>query len=155
MKPISTPLMKPASYMMMLACLAMLAASINLSAQKGDIAYNQSDVVEQSDLVVDFKVKAGSYPTMEEEMSIYMKLKEDKPLAFFFPNPSNGILWIEHNLGSNITLIIKDKSGKPIFTARDLKANKLDMKGFKAGDYVLVLSGNKGEVTRKITVKAS
>ena len=146
--------MKPASLVTLLACMFMLSITTRISAQSEErIAYAQSNTEFSTDLVIDFKVKSGSYPSMEEEMNIYMRLKEDKPQAFFFPNPSNGILWIEHNLGANVTLYIKDRNGKPVFTAHDLKANKLDMKGFKSGSYLLVLKGVKGEVSRSITVK--
>jgi len=108
---------------------------------------------DRSEIVIDFKSKSASYPSMEEEMSIYLKLKNEKPQAFFFPNPSNGILWIEHNLGPSVALIITDVSGKAIFTAKSLNANKLDMKGFKGGNYFLILKSDKGEVKKAITVK--
>mgnify|MGYP002628197873 FL=1 len=146
--------MKLASSVKLLTGMFLLSTTISTSAQNEErIAYSQSNTEYSADLVIDFKVKSGSYLTMDEEMNIYLRLKEDKPQAFFFPNPSNGILWIEHNLGSNVTLYIKDRYGKPVFTAHDLKANKLDLKGFKSGSYLLILKGEKGEVTRSISVK--
>ena len=106
-----------------------------------------------SGLVIDVNHKIGAYPTLEEEMSIYLALREETPRAFFFPSPSNGIVWIEHNLGSQVTLSVLDTQGQRLYTAQDMQVKKLDMGHFKPGRYLLSLEGTRGTVKRQISVK--
>jgi hypothetical protein len=113
----------------------------------------QSESNLKSELIIDVNQKNGAYPSLEEEMSIYMALKDARPQAFFFPSPSNGIVWIEHNLGDEVLLTVTDMDGERLYTANDMNVKKLDMRHFRAGRYLLSLEGQKGLVKRYISVK--
>lgn len=116
-------------------------------------ALQGADDPEQKAIIVDTSSKKKSFPSMEEEMSMYVELKSKEPKAYFFPNPSDGIVWIEHNLGKETDLLISDMSGEVIFTAENLNATKLDLSTFKSGDYSISLTNGAQEVSRRLYVK--
>jgi len=116
-------------------------------------AEQQTEVAENSAIVVDRNIKSKSFPSMEEEMAMYMALRAKEPKAFFFPNPSKGVIWIEHNLGKETNLSILDSKGKVVFTAEKLKAQKIDLSTFKSGSYILVLNNRKDEVSKDLVVR--
>lgn len=113
----------------------------------------ESEVEEHSDaIIVDTSSNEKVYPSLEEEMEMYLQLRSEAPLAYFFPNPSNGIVWIEHNLGSDTSVQIKDNTGTLVFEAKKMKAKKLDLSEFEAGRYSIELIKGKNRVIRGLKV---
>ena len=112
---------------------------------------NNSKVEEA--LIIDKEASGSSYPSMEEEMKIYMELKTKTPKAFFFPNPSKGVVWIEHNLGRETNLFIEDLDGNVVFQAQRLQVKKLDLTTFKSGKYLLRLTSGSKEVSKQLIVR--
>ncbi len=111
-------------------------------------------VIEEfsDEIIIDSSSSESSYPSMEEEMEMYLQLRSDLPLVFFFPNPSKGIIWIEHNLGSDASVQIKDSSGVLIFEVKEMKAKKLDFSEFDVGRYSIELVNGDNRLIRSITV---
>ncbi|NNC84308.1 MAG: T9SS type A sorting domain-containing protein [Flavobacteriales bacterium] len=107
----------------------------------------------EADLLVDRSGTESTYPSMEEEMAIYMELKSKEAKAFFFPNPSKGIIWIEHNLGRDTDLSIADLEGRIIFRADNLQAKKLDLRSFDSGRYILELSNGQKTVSKVLVIR--
>ena len=104
----------------------------------------QDDLADDDMVLVDLHSQAKVYPTMEEEMAMYVSLRSSTPRAFFFPNPSGGIVWVEHNFGKGTEVRIKSVEGNILFKAKDLQAKKLDLKAFAPGDYIIeVVNGDK------------
>lgn len=104
-------------------------------------------------LIVDHTTSRKSYPSMDEEVSMYMELKGPGPKAFFFPNPSTGVVWIEHNLGSGTDLSISDDSGYTVFKAYDMEIRKVDLTRFISGNYEMTLANNTAQIRKKLIVK--
>lgn len=110
-----------------------------------------SDAVDN--VIVDSNSDYQSYPSMEEEMKMYMELMSDEPRAFFFPNPSKGIVWLEHNLGKICKVTISDKNGSILLTALNYESQKLDLSSFMKGEYLIEVSNGDKRVTRSLTVR--
>ncbi len=103
-------------------------------------------------IIVNTNSSVNSYPSMEEEMEMYIELHSELPLAFFFPNPSNGIVWIEHNFGADATVVIKDVSGRVVFEAKSLNAKKLDLTEFAKGNYYIQVISNERQITKSLEI---
>lgn len=148
---------------------AMLLVSVVASGQANLLAYElsvavvleqpeveiqiESGVEEVSNaIIVDKSSKEKVYPSLDEEMDMYLQLRSESPLAYFFPNPSNGIVWIEHNLGSDASVQIKDAAGITVFEAKKMKAKKLDLSEFEAGRYSIELVKGENRVIRGLKV---
>ncbi|NND95239.1 MAG: T9SS type A sorting domain-containing protein [Flavobacteriales bacterium] len=85
-------------------------------------------------------------------MEMYMQLSSDSAFVFFFPNPSKGIVRIEHILDSDASLLIKDSSGALIFEAKKMNAKKWDFSEFDAGEESIELSKGQNRLIRGLEV---
>jgi hypothetical protein len=139
---------------MLLGCLSAKGQDGFLNEKAGNfLAQIQSQSSEIADvIIIDTGCSVNSYPSMEEEMEMYIDLRSELPLAFFFPNPSNGIIWIEHNLGSDTTIIIRDVTGQVMLEAQYLNAKKLDLTDFNKGSYFIQLLSKEKQITQTLEV---
>jgi hypothetical protein len=127
-----------------------LIASVNHTAN----LFEQHSAGETAGvIIVDLNSNVQSYPSMEEEMDMYMELSNDQPKAFFFPNPSSGIVWLEHNLGKECKVIIRDSDGVSLYEAINHRTQKLDLNSFKTGEYLIELTNGFSTVTRSLSVR--
>lgn len=146
----------------LLALCALLFGPISASAQSDLLASNDEiELVEEqhsaanaeNNIIVDPDSETNAYPSMEDEMRMYIQLKKDVPQMYCFPNPSNGVVWLEHNLGDEVTLTIIDNTGKLQHEAENQKAKKVDLSDYEPGSYQLVLSNGEKALERQIVVK--
>lgn len=147
----------PMNRLAILLALSLLFINSDLHAQYDLLAEAERPAVIQQEkaevILVDAGLKTSSYPSMEEEMAMYMELMKDMPVAFFFPNPTKGIIWLEHNLGTDCEVFIKDLGGNILYTAKNLQAKKIDMTRFSAGRYLLELKAGTKLVTKQLEVR--
>lgn len=104
-------------------------------------------------IIVDSDSSVKSYPTMEEEMDMYVELRSEPARAFFFPNPSTGVVWIEHNLGSGVTVEILESAGRVVFEAKEMSSIKLDLTDFPRGRYSIQLTAGDTRLVRELEVR--
>lgn len=70
-----------------------------------------------------------------------------------FPNPTNGKIHLQHLPHSIQKIIVKDITGKIIYSENTIPDNSIDISSFKTGVYILTIKMENGEVLNKRIVK--
>lgn len=92
-------------------------------------------------------------PTEQKRVSLTLDLREkigDDNSIKIYPNPTSDILYIKSNSKINRVEVF-DISGKKIITI--LNDNKIDVKNFPAGSYIINIETKEGKITEKFIKK--
>ena len=130
-------------------CLVVLSGQVALAQTP-----SSEPAKSEADIIIDYSLGSkGAMMTMEQEIEVYMKLKEEENQTIFHPNPSGGTLWLEHNLTGDVVLKLLNSSGMVLFEVKDMKVHQLSLDGYPPGDYSIVISHKEGVITHSMLIK--